>query len=101
MTDRTSRETVIQAIDDFNSIKEAIEGHKINVPYATKTSEYAKLIAKIIVGSVSGTASFHIKVFNTKSLTGSVMQEMKGSKCNLIMGQAVSLETDDKPVGTK
>lgn len=101
MTDRTSRETVIQAISDFDSIRAAIEGHKINVPYPTKTSEYAELIEKIRVGSVLGAANFHLNGFNTKSLIGSVMQEIKGSKFNLIMGNAVLLETDSETIGTK
>lgn len=54
MTERTSRGVVNQAIEDFNSIREAIRGHKIEVPYPTKTSAYADLIASIRVGSIAG-----------------------------------------------
>ncbi len=56
MTQRTSKEVVNQAIADFNSIKEAILGHKIDVPYPTKTCEYAGLIAKLRVGCIAGRA---------------------------------------------
>ncbi len=54
MTERTSREVVNQAISDFDDIREAIRGHKVEVPYPTKTSAYAGLIASICVGSVTG-----------------------------------------------
>lgn len=54
MTQRSARETVAQAIADFDDIREAIRGHRIEVPYPTKTSMYAELIANIRIGSVSG-----------------------------------------------
>ncbi len=55
MTERTAREVVAQAIEDFDDIRDAIRGHRVAVPYPTKTSLYAELIANIRIGSLSGT----------------------------------------------
>ncbi|MBQ5566022.1 MAG: hypothetical protein IIT42_04170 [Clostridia bacterium] len=56
MTARTALETVRQAIDDFDNIRAAIIGHRIEVPYGTPTADYASLISQINVGFVSGAA---------------------------------------------
>lgn len=88
MTERTARETVAQAIDDFDSIKAAIMFHKIDVPYATKTSEYGDLIAKIRVGSVAGAASVSTVCANSETIAGSVTQHRSGRVLNPIMGNA-------------
>lgn len=55
MTERTAREVVMQSINDFDDIRDAIRGHRVAVPYPTKTSLYAELIANIRIGSLSGT----------------------------------------------
>ncbi len=54
MTERTARETVDQAISDFNAIREAIRDQRVEVPYPTPTSEYAELIGKINSGFIKG-----------------------------------------------
>ncbi|MBQ2603886.1 MAG: hypothetical protein II589_02475 [Clostridia bacterium] len=56
MTQRTAKQTIEQAIADFDDIIEAIKGHRVRIDYPTKTSLYAELIANIRIGSVSGTA---------------------------------------------
>lgn len=96
MTERTASETVAQAAEDFDSIKTAIEGHKIDVPYATKTSEYAELIAKIRVGSISGSAECCVNLADTKTLCGAARQELKGGIFSPICGSAVSVPDNNE-----
>jgi len=50
----TARDIVVQAVSDFNSIRTAIINQNINVPYATKTSEYDELIERIGSRFISG-----------------------------------------------
>lgn len=54
LTERTARDIVVQAVSDFNSIRTAIINQNINVPYATKTSEYDELIERIGSRFISG-----------------------------------------------
>ena len=55
MAERTARDVITQAISDLDDIRDAIRGHRVDVPYPTKTSLYGELIANIRIGSVSGT----------------------------------------------
>ena len=95
LTERTAKETVIQAVEDFDSIKRAIEGHKIDVPYATKTSEYAELIAKITVRPIAGNVIGFCKSFDTEIVCGSVNHILTGHLRRAIVGSAVSVPDDD------
>ena len=72
MTARTAQQTVKQAIADFDEIKDAIEWHKIKVPYATPTSKYAELISQIRVGSISGGVRIHPKGKCFKAIHGNM-----------------------------
>lgn len=98
MTERTSRETVSQALADFDSIREAIQGHKIEVPYPTKTSVYADLIAGIGVGSITGTVYHDIKIFPVETIAGSAESYIFGFCIEAIAG---NMEDDNSSETTE
>ena len=88
LINRTPRETVDQAIDDFDGIREAIRGHKIEVPYPTKTSEYAGLIAKIRVGAIEGRAEIMTSGAAADTVCGNVLSEINSIVIGPVCGNA-------------
>lgn len=72
LTERTARETVAQAITDFNSIRTAIINQNVNVPYATKTSEYSELIEKICSRFITGMQELSVRPFDIDFIYGNM-----------------------------
>lgn len=95
MTERTSKEAVNQAIADFNSIKEAILAHKIDMPYPTKTSEYAGLIAMIRVGCIAGSAYSEPNVMVSKGIYDNALVFPNISIVNPLVGTAEVINEDE------
>lgn len=87
-TERTAVEIVNQAISDFDNIKEAILGHRIDVPYPTKTSLYGELIAKIRVGCIAGRSSPNTGMFIADTLIGEFLPECRGRTVQPMIGKA-------------
>ena len=70
LTERTSRETVAQAVTDFNSIRTAIINQNVNVPVGTKTSEYDELIEKIGSRFITGMQELSVHPFEIDFIYG-------------------------------
>lgn len=92
MSGRTAAQTVNQAVLDFDGIREAILQQRVAVPNGTATSEYARLIAMIRVGSVSGLTWSFSDIAECESIAGSVLTYCRNSVPNAIIGQAVNID---------
>ena len=96
MTERTSREIIARAIDDFDDIRDAIRGHRVAVPYPTPTSLYGELIANIRIGSLSGSHKRFASLLILNELIGEKTGIFKGVivPAALVSGAAESAEND-------
>lgn len=88
ITERTPVEIVNQAISDFDSIKEAILGHKVAVVNPTRTSLYGELIAKIRVGCIAGRGTPSINALNFEAVSGKLLTQCQGRTIQPLIGKA-------------
>lgn len=97
MVDRTAVETVQQAVSDFDDIRDAIRGHKIEVPYPTPTRAYASLIAGITVGCINGLVKNDIYGHISNVIYGCCIGEMYGTITETLCGvMEVIAENEDE-----
>lgn len=94
MTERSAKNVVVQAVSDFDGIRDAIRGHRVEVPYPTKTSKYAELIANIRIGSLSGTHKHFgtVELVNSVLGTGISFYEGSHSPLNVLCGTAQAID---------
>lgn len=95
LSNRNSYETVQQAIDDFDAIKDAIIWHRIQVPRPTPTKEYASLIKSIRRGGISGKTDIISSQFFKNTKFGINTITTQGRVLAPIIGNAEDVPDED------
>lgn len=103
MVERTAKQTVQQAISDFDEIREAIKGHKIDVPYPTPTRVYPSLIAGIREGSITGLIKYSLSgaVLDNSTggcILGSCVFEENRKILNILYGKVEAIDEEESEI---